>query len=44
MTKTQNQYRVTKYNPEYRKNGTYMRDEWTSISDIGKNIMERNSH
>lgn len=29
-------YRVTKYNPEYRVNGAYLKDEWTAISDIGK--------
>ena len=30
------QYRVTKYNPEYRNaDGTYNRDEWTSYSDVG---------
>lgn len=28
-------YRVTKYNPKYRnKNGIYMTNEWTSISDF----------
>ncbi|MBQ8403971.1 MAG: hypothetical protein IJX55_06055 [Clostridia bacterium] len=31
-----NCYRVSKYNPLYRKNGVYTRDEWTSYSDIGK--------
>lgn len=30
------QYRVTKYDPQYRVNGAYTRNEWTSISDIGK--------
>jgi len=31
-----NQYRVTKYNPEDRNtDGTYNRNEWTSISDVG---------
>jgi hypothetical protein len=30
------QYRVTKYNPEYRNaDGTYNRSEWTSYSDVG---------
>ena len=30
-------YRITKYNPEFRdENGFYKKDEWTSISDIGK--------
>ena len=31
-----NQYRITKYNPIYRINGIYNRDEWTAISDVGK--------
>lgn len=31
------QYRVTKYNPAFRIDGKYTRNEWTSISDIGKN-------
>ena len=31
------QYRVTKYNPEYRNtDGTYSREEWTSYSDVGE--------
>lgn len=30
-------YRITKYNPKNRdKNGVYSKEEWTSISDIGK--------
>jgi hypothetical protein len=30
-------YRVTKYNPLYRDpRGFYLREEWTSVSDIGK--------
>lgn len=30
-------YRITKYNPAYRDNeGIYLKDDWTSISDIGK--------
>lgn len=30
-------YRISKYNPIHRNNnGDYLRDEWTSISDIGK--------
>lgn len=30
-------YRVTKYNPSYRDiNGSYILDDWTSVSDIGK--------
>lgn len=29
-------YRITKYDPAFRDNGIYTRDEWTSISDVGK--------
>lgn len=30
-------YRITKYNPDFRdEKGFYKKDEWTSISDIGK--------
>ncbi|MDQ1236449.1 hypothetical protein QE450_003947 [Paenibacillus sp. SORGH_AS306] len=29
-------WRITKYNPKYRdEKGVYLRDEWTSISEIG---------
>ena len=29
-------YRITKYNPKYRNSsGAYLKDGWTSISDIG---------
>lgn len=28
-------YRLSKYNPNYRLNGAYTHDEWTSVSDIG---------
>jgi hypothetical protein len=32
-------YRITKYNPIYRdKDGVYLKDEWTAISDIGKSF------
>jgi hypothetical protein len=32
-----NSWRITKYNPIYRDiNGRYLKNEWTSISDIGK--------
>lgn len=31
-----NQYRITKYNPAFRDStGSYMKPEWTAISDIG---------
>jgi len=34
-------YRITKYNPIYRdKDGAYLKDEWTAISDIGKSYGE----
>lgn len=33
-----NEYRITKYNPKYRLNGVYQKNEWTSISDIGKSF------
>jgi hypothetical protein len=30
-------YRITKYNPAYRNSlGSYLKDDWTAISDIGK--------
>ena len=30
-------FRITKYNPSYRNNeGEYIKEDWTSISDIGK--------
>ena len=31
-----NECRISKYNEKYRINGIYTRDEWTSMSDIGK--------
>lgn len=31
-----NSFRISKYNPIYRQNGVYMREEWTSIGDIGR--------
>lgn len=30
------QYRVTKYDPKHRVDGVYTRDEWTSVSDVGR--------
>lgn len=30
-----NYYRISKYDPQYRVNGIYQKDEWMSISDIG---------
>lgn len=30
-------YRVSKYDPDFRlPNGAYQRDEWTSVSDVGR--------
>jgi len=30
-------WRITKYDPQYRdENGFYMKDDWTSINDVGK--------
>ena len=35
-------YRISKYNPLYRnKDGSFMKNEWTSISDVGKNYNGR---
>ncbi len=35
-------WRVTKYNPTFRdENGTYIKDEWTSFSDIGKKVSRK---
>ena len=31
-----NEYRISKYDLTYRKNGVYIKEDWTSISDIGK--------
>jgi len=34
------QWRITKYNPAYRNaEGHYLRDEWTSASEIGKSFL-----
>ena len=33
------EFRVTKYNPEYRKkSGAYTRDEWISVCEIGRSF------
>ena len=29
-------YRISKYDPQFRSNGIYTRDEWTSVGDVGK--------
>ncbi len=37
MDKVNNKVSITKYNPNYRnKQGHYRKNEWSSISDIGK--------
>lgn len=34
-----NNWRITKYNPAFRdERGPYLKDEWTSVSDIGKSF------
>lgn len=30
------EYRITKFNPQNRRNNKYIAHEWTSVSDIGK--------
>ena len=31
-------YRISKYDPRFRKDGAYKNEEWTSISDIGRSF------
>ena len=31
-------FRITKYDPQFRVNGFYTKDEWTSIGDIGQSF------
>ena len=34
-----NSWRISKYNPAFRnERGAYLKDEWTSVSDIGKSF------
>ena len=35
------EFRVTKYDPQYRVNGAYTRNEWTSFADVGRNYAGR---
>lgn len=35
-------YRVSKYDPQYRVNGVYTKDEWTSYDDIGRRFPDGN--
>ena len=30
------EFRISKYNPKYRENGIFLKNEWTSFNDIGK--------
>lgn len=30
------EFRISKYNYAYRQNGIFMKEDWTSISDVGK--------
>lgn len=32
------EFRISKYDPAYRVNGAYTRNEWTSIHDIGRSF------
>lgn len=34
------EYRISKYNPKYRINGKYTRNEWSSVADIGKKFSD----
>ena len=33
-----NVFRITKYNPQFRTDDMYIKDEWTSFSDVGKSF------
>jgi len=33
-----NYFRISKYNPKFRINGSYMLDDWTSFFDVGKSF------
>ena len=41
MNKQFNQYRITKFNPLYRVNEIYTKNEWTSMYDVGKSYDEK---
>ncbi len=35
-------WRITKYNPNFRdENGSYTKDEWTSLYDVGKKYNDK---
>lgn len=37
--RSMNSWRITKYNPAFRDDrGAYLKDEWTSVSDVGKSF------
>ena len=38
MNNSFKQYRITKYNPVYRVNGVYTKDEWISMYDVGESF------
>lgn len=39
MERNEHQHEIVKYNPVfYNDNGVYCKDEWTSVSDIGKSF------
>ena len=45
LTKSRFYHQVTKYNPLFRnEQGHYLLDEWTSISDIGKDFAGQRLH
>lgn len=31
-----NEYRISKYDPKYRVDGRYTRNEWSSVADVGR--------
>lgn len=41
MNKQFNQYRISKFNPLYRVNEIYTKNEWTSMYDVGKSYDEK---
>ena len=36
MVKRLMEIRLSKYDPKYRREGNYAKDDWTAVSDIGK--------
>lgn len=35
-----NEYRISKYDPRYRVDGKYIRNEWSSVADIGRTFCD----